>query len=102
MVRLRTYLVLTVLCGDVKCVGLNVKRLPAIDLAQRDLTAGEQRPKHHAGRVRTRQHALRLDAPLELLVQPLDSVGCTDGTPLRRRIAQEREQPLAGLLETAS
>ena len=52
------------LCRDVKCVGLNVKRLPAIDLAQRDLSAREQRPKHHAGRIRTRQHALRLDAPV--------------------------------------
>src|SRR5579885_3323054 len=101
MVRLRTCLVLAMLGGDVKRVWLNVKRLPAIDLAQRDLTAREQRPKHHAGRVRTGQHALRLDTSLELLVQPLYGVRRTDGTPLRLRIAQEREQPLAGFLEAA-
>ena len=71
MVLLRTYLGLTVLSCYVNCLGLNVKRLPAIDLAQRDLAAREQSPKHHACRVRTRQYTQRLDTSLELLVQPL-------------------------------
>lgn len=71
MVSLQTCLVLTVLCVDVMCVLFNMKHPPTIRLARRELTACRQRPKHHAGRVRTRQYALRLDVPLELLGQPL-------------------------------
>lgn len=44
MLRLRTFRVLQCLGSDVKRVGGNVKRLSANDLAQRDLTAREQRP----------------------------------------------------------
>jgi ppGpp synthetase/RelA/SpoT-type nucleotidyltranferase len=46
--------------------------------------------------VRTRM----LDAALELLMQPLDSVGSTDGFPLVVGKAQESEELVGGLLET--
>src|SRR6516225_11425630 len=55
---------------------------PAVDFAQRDLPADQQRPEQHASGIRAGQHALGLDAPLELLVQPLDGVGGADGLPL--------------------
>ena len=48
--------------------------LPVINLTQRDQSLREQRPEPHAGRVRMRQHTPGLDAPRELLVQPLDRV----------------------------
>src|SRR3954467_14392134 len=47
----------------------DVQGIPAIDPAQGDLAAGEQRPEQHAGGFGARQQALRLDPPLELLVQ---------------------------------
>src|SRR5260221_995406 len=65
---------------------------PAVDFAQRDLAAGQQRPEQHASDIRPRQHALGLDAWLEFLVQPLDGVGGPDGLPLVAWEAQEGEE----------
>ncbi len=69
-----------------------MQALPAIDFAQRDLTAGQQRPEQHAGGFGAVQHALDLDAALELLVQRLNGVGSADGLSLLWREAQEGEQ----------
>ena len=51
------------------------ERLPPVDLAHADLAGSEQRPEQHGGGVGGRQHGLRLDPSLELLVQPLDRIG---------------------------
>ena len=59
--------------------------LPTIDLAHVDLAGGEQRPEQHRSCVRGRQHGLRLDSSLELLVQPLDR-------PRRTRAAARLER----------
>lgn len=45
------------------------------------------------------QHGLRLDAPLELLVQPFDRICFASALPLARRQASEGEQALAGFLQ---
>jgi hypothetical protein len=45
------------------------------------------------------QHSLRLDAPLELLVQPLDRIRGSCAAPLARRRAGEGEEAVAGLLK---
>src|SRR3954468_14591245 len=82
--------------------GSDVQGIPAIDPAQGDLAAGEQRPEQHAGGFGARQQALRLDPPLELLVQALDGIRGSDRLPLFRRIAQEREQSWSGLFQTIS
>jgi len=42
----------------------------AVDFARRDLTAREQRPEQHAGRLGAGRYALGLDAPVELLRRP--------------------------------
>ncbi len=76
-----------------------VQRLPAIDSAPGDLPRGHQGPKRHGRRFRVGQGALGLDPALELAVQTFDGVGCAQGLPLPRRIAQEGEQPLAGLFQ---
>ena len=47
----------------------------------------------------TGQQALRLDSPLELLVQVLDRVRGPDRAPLLGRVAHEREQALAGFFQ---
>src|SRR5260370_10644129 len=65
-----------------------MQALPAVDLAQRDLTAGNERPEERASGFGARQQTLGLDAPLELLVQPFDGVGGSDRAPLARRGAQ--------------
>jgi hypothetical protein len=70
----------------------DVQGVPAVDFGERDLTAGEQRPEQHAGRLGAGQHALGLDAALELFMQPLDGVGGADGLPLAVREAQEGEE----------
>src|SRR3954465_2088917 len=82
--------------------GSNVQGIPAIDPAQGDLAAGEQRPEQHAGGLGARQQALRLDPPLELLVQPFNGIRGSDRFPLFRRIAREREQSWSGLFQTIS
>jgi hypothetical protein len=69
--------------------------LPAIHLAHVDLAGGKQRPEQHARRVGRRQHSLRLDLPLELLVQTLDSVRCPRAFPLARRQTGEAEEAVA-------
>jgi hypothetical protein len=46
--------------------------LPTINLAHADTPGG----KHHRDGVGRRQHGLGFVPPLELLVQPLDRVGC--------------------------
>ena len=58
------------LCGEFKWLidGLCGKALPAIDFAHVDLAGSKQRPEQHGSRVRRRQHGLRLDPALELLV----------------------------------
>ena len=60
----------SILCGEFKWLidGLCGKTLPAIDFAHVDLTGSKQRPEQHGSRVRRRQHGLRLDPALELLV----------------------------------
>src|SRR6516165_1619918 len=87
--------------GEVKVLPgrWNMERVPAVDAAQADLPAGEQGPEQHASGFGAGQQALRLDAPLKLLVQPLDGIGAPDRLPLLRRIAQEGEEPRAGLLQ---
>ena len=50
------------------------ERLPAVDLAHDDLAGSKQRPEEHGRSFSGRQHGLRLDATLELLMQPLDCV----------------------------
>ena len=59
-----------ILCGEFNWLidGLCGKALPAIDLAHVDLAGSQQRPEQHGSRVRRRQHGLRLDPALELLV----------------------------------
>lgn len=52
--------------------GRLAEALPAIDLAHGDLAGGEPRPEQPCCGLGRGQHGLRLDAPLELLVQPLD------------------------------
>ncbi len=49
--------------------------LPAVDLTHGDLPRRQQRPEQHRRGFRGRQHGLRLDATLELLVEALDRVG---------------------------
>jgi len=60
----------SILCGEFKWLidGLCGKTLPAIDLAHVDLAGSKERPEQHGSRVRRRQHGLRLDPALELLV----------------------------------
>ena len=76
-----------------------IERVPAIDFSERDLTGGEQRPEQHGGGLGRRQHGLRLDAPLELLVQPLDGVGGARALPLLGWQPREGEEPIARFLE---
>jgi hypothetical protein len=64
---------------------------PTIDFAHGDLTAGKQGPEQHACRLGARQQALRLDPPLELLVQAFDGIGGADRAPLLLREAQKGE-----------
>src|SRR5882724_4325660 len=78
----------------------DVKALPAVDLAQRDLTAGHQGPEEHASGGGAGQQALCLDAALELFMQALDGIGGADRAPLLEREAQEGEELLAGFLQT--
>src|SRR5882672_12082098 len=78
----------------------DVKALPAVDLAQRDLTAGHQGPEEHASGGGAGQQALCLDAALELFVQSLDGIGGADRAPLLGWEAQEGEEQLPGLLQT--
>ena len=59
-----------------------IERVPAVDFSEADLTGREQRPEQHGGGLRRRQHSLRLDPPLELLVQPLDGVRGARALPL--------------------
>jgi len=56
-------------------MGFAGERFPAIDFAHVDLAGGKQGPEQHCSGFRGRQNGLRLDSPLELLVQPLDGVG---------------------------
>ena len=60
----------SILCGEFKWLidGRCGKAFPAIDFAHVDLTGSKQRPEQHGSRVRRRQHGLRLDPALELLV----------------------------------
>jgi hypothetical protein len=74
---------------------------PAIESTQADLPADhETEPQDERG-VLGGQRALRLHAPAELLVQPLDDVGGPEGLPLALRELEEREQLLAAFLEAA-
>jgi hypothetical protein len=59
-----------ILCGEIKLLidGFCGEGLPTIDFSHVDLTGSKQRPEQHGGRVRRRQHSLRFDPALELLV----------------------------------
>src|SRR5437773_12095632 len=72
------------------------ERLPAIDLAHVDLAGGEQRPEQHGGSICRRQHGLRLDPSLELLMQAFDRIRRSRASPLARRQLRKGEQPIAG------
>jgi hypothetical protein len=61
------------------------ERLPAINLAHVDLARGEQCPEQHGSGFSGRQHGLRLDSSLELLVQSFDRIGSSRAPPLARR-----------------
>src|SRR5450756_882173 len=78
--------------------GLCGERLPAINLAHVDLTRGKQRPEQHGSGVCRRQHGLRLDPSLELLVQSLDRIRSAGAAPLAWRQTGEGEEPVAGFL----
>jgi len=58
-----------------------------------------QGPEQHGRRFRVGQRALGLDPTLELSVQAFDGIGGAQGFPLLKRIAQEGEQLIAGLLQ---
>jgi hypothetical protein len=47
----------------------------AVDPPQLDLSAGDQAEEQDQGGVLRGQRALGLDAPAELLIEPLDDVG---------------------------
>jgi hypothetical protein len=65
--------------------------LPAVHLAHRDLAGNQQSPKQHGRGFRGRQHGLRLDPSLELLLQSLDRIRRADRFPLAFREAREGE-----------
>ena len=73
--------------------------MPSINLAHVDLTGTQQCPEQHGCSVGRWQHGLRLDPPLELLVQPLDGIGGARAPPLTGRQPPEGEQPVAGFLQ---
>src|SRR5208282_5903401 len=89
-------------CGKIKILfgRREVKALPAVDLAQRNLSACQQSPEEHASGLSAGQHALGLDPPLELLMQAFDGIGGTDRTPLLGWEAQEGEEPFSRLFQT--
>src|ERR1700730_15164937 len=60
----------SILCGEFNWLidGFCGEAMPAIDLAHGDLAGSQQRPEQHGSRIRRRQHGLRLDPTLELLV----------------------------------
>ena len=71
----------------------------AVELAQRDLAGGDEAEEEDERTVLGGQRALRLHAPAELLVQPLDAVGGPERLPLGLRKAEERQQVRAPFLE---
>src|SRR4029453_6201462 len=75
--------------------------LPTVDLAHGDLARGEQCPEQHRGGLGRGQHGLRLDAALELLVQPLDRVGGAGRLPLARGEAGGGAKTLSPLFSAA-
>ena len=85
--------------GEVKIGGRALEGLPTVDPAHGDLTGRQQRPEQHGGGLGTGQQALRLDPPLELLVQAFDGVRGPRRTPLLGRVAHEGEQALAGFFQ---
>src|ERR1700678_3384357 len=66
-----------------------------MDLSHHDLSRGQQCPEEHGGRFSARQDGLRLDPPLEFLVQTFDGVRGSDRLPLALREARESEQSVA-------
>ncbi len=68
-----------------------VQGLPPVDFAHCDLTRGEQCPEQHGGGLGRRQHRLRLDAALELLMEAFDHVGGARALPLAERQPGKRE-----------
>jgi hypothetical protein len=50
------------------------KCLPPVHLAHGDLTGRKERPEQHGGSLCRGQYGLRLDATLELLMQPFDGI----------------------------
>jgi hypothetical protein len=71
-------------CGEVNdlIARLLGETLPTVCLAHRNLARGQQSPEQHGGGFCGRQHGLRLDPPLELLVQSFDCIRCSDRLPL--------------------
>src|SRR6266700_4860419 len=72
-------------------------------VSQMNLATARWRPhagyEQHCSGFGGRQHGLRLDPPLELLVQPLDRVGGARALPLFLRQAGEAEQACARFLK---
>ena len=54
------------------------------------------------GGFRRRQYRLRLDAALELLVQPLNGIGGACRSPLTIGQTGEGEQPVSGFLQVSA
>src|SRR5438046_2558517 len=80
-------------------MGLVASVWPAIDLAHVYRAGGKQGPEQHGRGVRRWQQGLRLDASLELFVQPLDRVGGASAAPLTWRQPGKGEEPVAGFLQ---
>src|SRR5437879_5127473 len=80
-------------------VGFFAEVLPTIAFALFDLSWGGKRPEEHRSGIGRRQNGLRLDPPLEFLVQPLDRIRGAYAAPLARRQTSKREEPIAGLLQ---
>src|SRR3984957_4521763 len=79
--------------------GFSGKSFPAVDLAHTGLAGCQQRPEQHGGRVCRRQHGLRFDPALELLVQPFDRVRGARAAPLAWWQMRESEKTIAGFLQ---
>jgi hypothetical protein len=74
----------------------------AVELAERDVPAGDQTEEQGHRRVVRRQRRLRFHATAELTVKRLDHVGGPDRLPLRLRESDERQELVAPSVAASS